>query len=241
MKADTLRKDYTGEAESYDRSRFESPSGLYLSRCDGAVVRGLVARTKEPVLFDLPVGTGRVLEYVEPLGVKVIGGDLTQGMLRIARDRPVKNRVGVLKCDGARLPFADASVGLVVSLNFFHLFHASDRPPFAREYDRILRPGGHLLCNFTNGWYGGGLNWIRRSLHRLGLSHITAHFESFGERKRLFPGWSVVAQRGNFLPLQNRVRHLGPAAERAALWFTARAPFNRLCYARYYLLQKPSR
>lgn len=230
----TLLQDYDEEASRYDEVRFLRPSGQYVARVDSDIIRQLRAIAGGSLYLDLPVGTGRALDYLNDQDIKIIGCDLTEGMLKIAKARGPAVRLGVARCNAARLPFESAVFDGILSLRFFHLFPPATRPLFVAEFERVLKPGGQLICSFTNGWYGGGINWARR-----GLGARTVHFLFPGELRRLFPGWTVRALRGNYLPLQRFVSALGQSAEQAARWFTSRPPLNALCWERYYLLQRP--
>lgn len=229
-----LRQDYNDESARYDRVRFEKPGGQYVARIDAAIVRELVGLSGAALLLDLPVGTGRALDYLNDRSIKVIGCDLTEGMLRFAERRGPAVRAGLARCDATKIPFASGTFDAVLSLRFFHLFPPEVRPVFVAEFQRVLKPGGHLICSFTNGWYGGGINWVRKA-----LGGKAVHFLAPGELHRLFPEWRVRALRGNFLPMQRLIAQLGRPAEEAARRITARPPLNALCWERYYLLQRP--
>ena len=155
-------------------------------------------------------------------------------MLNFARARKLPNQVGFNTCDAGELPFENGSVECIVSLRFFHLFRSAQRYVFTREFDRILRPGGHLICSFTNGWYLGGINFLCKA-----FGFRTVEFLYPGEMGRLFPGYEILALRGNFLPFQWTTSLLGVKCESLSQWMTSRTTLNRVCWERYYLLRKP--
>jgi hypothetical protein len=104
-----------------------------------------------------------------------------------------------------------------------------------QKFDRILNPGGFVLCSFTNGWYGFGLNYFRKMAGEFGV-----HFRSSGEINRLFPQWKVHALYGNYLPHQSSIKKFAPRFESGIRRLTKIMPLNRCCFERFYLLQKPS-
>ncbi len=236
---DQARQDYSAHAADYDKARFQGRNGEFIDRADAAIVRELAGRTRAAMdatlCLDVPAGTGRVSRYLAGLPFRIVSCDLTPEMLSTARSLGLKNQRGFVVGDAGRLPFAPGSFELIVSLRLFHLFPHAARRGFAGEFARVLKPGGWLLCSLTNGWYAGGLNWIRKALGRLRL-----HFASPGEMGRLFPGWKACGVRGNFLPLQNRLTALGTGPEKVGRWLSGRFPLNLFCWERFYLLQKPT-
>lgn len=55
----------------------------------------------------------------------------------------------VLKGEGTRIPVADASFDVVVSIDVHE--HLEDCAPFNRELKRVTRPGGHVIVTTPNG------------------------------------------------------------------------------------------
>jgi demethylmenaquinone methyltransferase / 2-methoxy-6-polyprenyl-1,4-benzoquinol methylase len=88
-------------------------------------------------VLDLACGTGDLSRLCERRGYRVVGTDLSAGMLA-ANERTAP----VVEADGRRLPFADAAFdGLVCG---YALRNFSDLPGTLAETARVLRPGGRL-------------------------------------------------------------------------------------------------
>jgi demethylmenaquinone methyltransferase/2-methoxy-6-polyprenyl-1,4-benzoquinol methylase len=88
-------------------------------------------------VLDLACGTGDLSRLAARLGYRVIGTDLSAGMLA-ANDRSTP----VVEADGRHLPFADAAFdGLVCG---YALRNFSDLAGTLAEAARVLRPGGRL-------------------------------------------------------------------------------------------------
>lgn len=112
---------------------------------------------RPPVVVDYGCGTGgTTLNFSQVMGVPVIGVDVFETQLRIARDFSSDlglgcrfERIG----QGGDLPFPDGSVDAVLSLDV--LGHVPDIPACARELARVLRPGGSVLL-FTESNYSAG-------------------------------------------------------------------------------------
>ncbi|HEV3473261.1 MAG TPA: class I SAM-dependent methyltransferase, partial [Actinomycetota bacterium] len=86
-------------------------------------------------------GTGAFLSLFEGVAGRLIGVDLTLGMLRVARRRhPVMD---LMLADGARLPLASRSVDLVASAQAFH--HMHDPMSVLKEMRRVSADDGAVL------------------------------------------------------------------------------------------------
>ena len=232
MTQKTPMQDYTHIADSYDEDRFQGIRGEFNYAIDREIVSEYAEIAAPNKLLDVPTGTGRVLDYLGDMPVEIIGCDATQGMLDRASRHVVDGKHTLLLGDASDLPFDDNEFDCIVSLRFFHLFDKQTRRKFTAEFDRVLKPGGYVICSFTNGWYAGGINWIKRV-----LGFRTVFFQYPGELKGLFPNYRVCKLRGNFLPLQSRLNRslfLG----RFLRGLTRSFPFNLVCWERVYLLRK---
>ncbi len=230
-------RDYSALATDYDSIRFAHDAGRFLEMSDARVIQDLVRRAGARTVIDVPTGTGRVASYLADSGVAVIGCDFTPAMLDIAKARHLPNQIAFHECDAKALPFDDGSIDCIVCLRFFHLFPPEERRQFTAEFERVLKPGGFLICSFTNGFYGGGINWLKKLLRRK-----TVFYEMPGERASLFPGWGVAAVRGNFFPWQRFLPRLGSKTIVTLFQeLTAKWPLNRMCWEKFYLLQTPAR
>ena len=232
-KVKELHRDYGGMAPTYEADRFTGRSGRFLYEVDRRIVREAVSVAAPTKILDVPTGTGRVLDYLKGQSAPITGLDSTPGMLAQASRHARRGYDELLIGNAASLPFSSGTFDCVISLRFFHLFNREERVPFAQEFDRVLRPQGHLFLSMTNGWYAGGVNWVKR-----GFGRRTVHFEYPGELSRLFPGWLSVRVFGNFVPLHsfaNSVPFLGSGLR----WACDHFPLNRLCWETYHLLRKP--
>ena len=95
------------------------------------------------LVADVGTGTGFLAEAALDAGARVIGIDISEGMLaqvtaRLA-GRPFVARLG----DTAALPLQTGEVDAVVANMVLH--HADDPPSAIREMARALKPGGTLV------------------------------------------------------------------------------------------------
>ncbi|MFF8245196.1 class I SAM-dependent methyltransferase [Streptomyces griseus] len=127
--------DYDDEARHYDASRGGEPR----ARAAAEALERLLPHGPCTVL-DLACGTGIVTERLRRPGRTVLGVDRSPGMLGLAARRVPG---GIVRGDGARLPFASDAVDAVVIVWLLHLL--PDPVPVLSEAVRVLRPGGVLV------------------------------------------------------------------------------------------------
>lgn len=110
-------------------------------------------------MLEVPVGTGALSlpVYRDLPGADITCLDFSEEMLAKARERAAAMnlfRLKFLAGDVGRLPFADNTFDLVLSINGFHAF--PDKPAAFRETRRVLKKNGIL----TGCVYIGGQNAV---------------------------------------------------------------------------------
>lgn len=135
-------------------------------------VDGLVLGRGERVL-DLGCGTGDLAAEASQQGARVVGVDLSAGMLAEAKRRGLPG-VSLVRGDALRLPLADGSCDAAVS--GFALRNLTSIAPALAECARVLRPGGRLallevdtprspwLRAGHRAWFHGVVPWLGRLL-----------------------------------------------------------------------------
>ena len=95
--------------------------------------------------LDLATGTGDIAFGLARLGARVVGLDITQRMIELARDKAAAQpaKVGFLVGDMLALPFPDRSFDIVTT--GYGLRNVPDLDTAIREVARVLRPGGRFL------------------------------------------------------------------------------------------------
>lgn len=136
------------------------------------------------VVADIGTGTGFLAEAAIEAGARVIGIDISEGMLaqvtaRLA-GRPFDARLG----DTASLPLSNGEADAVLGNMVLH--HAEDPPAAIREMVRALKPGGTLVITDADShthewlrteqhdrWMGFDRDDIRRWFEDAGLHDVT--------------------------------------------------------------------
>jgi len=137
--AEAAREEYDHLAPVYDR-RWRH----YIDATLRAIVRQVRFQGQEHVL-DIACGTGELERQLLPRwpDLRIVGVDVSLGMLRQAVAKVRAEQVAWVQADVARLPFPDASFDTAVCANSFHYFPAPAQA--LHEIHRVLRPGGQFV------------------------------------------------------------------------------------------------
>jgi len=139
------------------------------------------------LVLDVGCGTGRWLRRYLRRGLRPVGLDFTQGMLRrIAADGlPCP----ILSASAQSLPFPADTFDLVSSVTVIQHIPPPGQDQALAELVRVLRPGGHLLLF---------------ELIRGQAPHIFPHTPQFWVKKLVSSGLSLVCWRGQEYLLLDR-------------------------------------
>ncbi len=117
-------------------------------------VTARMAAPQDAVALDLATGTGDLALELARLGARfVVGADFCPEMLTAAvhktaqwqaRSSAARNPVSFIAGDAQQLPFRDNTFDCLV--NGFLLRNLSDLQAALREFQRVLKPNGRLVC-----------------------------------------------------------------------------------------------
>src|SRR5262249_23487329 len=98
-------------------------------------------------LLDLCCGTGRHPLRLLEQGISPVGLDYCATVRELARSRD--ERLPLVRGDMRHLPFADGSFHSVINFftSFGYFLAEADNRTVLAEVRRVLRPGGHFLCD----------------------------------------------------------------------------------------------
>lgn len=126
---------------AYDAQRFEGAGQQRSTRRKWRALRRGLGPEFDAVtsVLDVPCGTGRFTQLLLGAGKRVVNADRSRAMLLAAREKAGADRAGLVECDAARLPFADRSFDLVLSVRFFLHVPKPMRAGILREMGRVSR------------------------------------------------------------------------------------------------------
>lgn len=137
--------------EAFTSKQYDVWSWFY-DHTFGALVRKRQRRAVEQLrpkpgerILDLGVGTGMTLRHY-PQGVKVVGVDLSGGMLKkaaVKRDQLGMKDCDLIQCDAMLPPFADESFDHIL---ITHVISVVSNPPLLLKWaQRLVKPGGRIV------------------------------------------------------------------------------------------------
>jgi ubiquinone/menaquinone biosynthesis C-methylase UbiE len=127
-------------AEQYDRQRFHGLAGRLLQWSERRALRRIL-RAVPPGswVLDAPCGTGRFLPLYLRAGCRILGVDISEEMIAVARRRLARRQgtICFVRMDLAQIPLRDGCVGTVFSIRFLPHFPSWERIELLRELRRV--------------------------------------------------------------------------------------------------------
>ncbi len=181
------RTKYTPEAAEKYQIRKDSKNRAELR----LVERAFALIPKGARVLDVPCGGGRVTVHLAKRGYRVSSGDLSDAMLKIARESVAKAKLEceVTKQDIEKLGFSDRAFDAIISFRLFHHF------PNPEIRQRAVKE----LCRVAGKWVAlsyfspvsvtsikrkirAAMGGRRSEKHPTPLSEVAAYFEQCGFR-----------------------------------------------------------
>jgi SAM-dependent methyltransferase len=166
----------------WDASYADGPAPWDVGRPQPAIVRVAAEGGFAGAVLDAGCGTGENALHVASLGLPVLGVDVAETALAIARakarDRGIAVELAV--ADALRLDRLGRRFRTVLDCGLFHTFDADERPEYVASLAAVTEPGGtvHLLCFSDEGPDTGP--------HPVSRDELGAAFAAGG-------GWNVAA------------------------------------------------
>jgi SAM-dependent methyltransferase len=142
----SIRESYDALAGEYSRRIFEE---LEHKPLDQQLLTRFASRMIDGSVCDLGCGPGHVTRFLQTLGVKAFGLDLSAGMLEQARH--LNPSLTFVEGNMLSLNLADHSLAGIVSFYSICNLPREVLSVAFREMVRVLRPGGILLLAFHIG------------------------------------------------------------------------------------------
>ena len=144
----------TGDGDKY--IGYEHIGGAYsgnrkyvIGERDGIVASYISDIVGDGVFLDLACGDGALTVPCAKCGIRIIAGDISNGMMMILQERAKRNKVSLenvtlCRMNALNLPIEDESVDCVVANSMLHLI--SNPQKVLDEIYRVLKTGGSFVC-----------------------------------------------------------------------------------------------
>ena len=152
MQPETLKYFYTNESGKYHKTRYEGLYGRIFKILHHETLTEILEKIPTDNVLEVACGTGHTSELLSNLNIDFIACDLTPAMMNKAKERLAGKSVfpKFMEADAFNLPFEDNSFDLLISTRFLHLFKMDKQEELFAEFNRVLKPGGHLIVDFDN-------------------------------------------------------------------------------------------
>ncbi len=141
---------YKGDvAQDYDNKRFSNSFGRWIDwRERLSVTRAMKGIPAGSSVLDMPCGTGRITEHLLDLGYEVSGADISQDMMKIAREKigTHPNLKGLHRVDAEDTKLPAESFDCVTSVRLMGHLPREVKVRVVREMSRLSRK--HLVIAF---------------------------------------------------------------------------------------------
>lgn len=165
---------------SWDASYRDGPAPWDLGRPQPAIVRLASAGGFVGPVLDAGCGTGENALHIGSLGLPVLGVDVAETALAIARAKAEQRGIEVkfAVADALRLDRLGRRFATVLDCGLFHTFDGDERSAYVASLGSVAEPGGtvYVLCFSDDGPDPGP--------HPVSEQELRAAFD---------PGWDVAA------------------------------------------------
>jgi ubiquinone/menaquinone biosynthesis C-methylase UbiE len=132
-------------AASYDEVRFTRPIGRVIDALEKRAFRRALRHVRgimpQPSVLDIPCGTGRITELLLAQGLTVLGGDISEPMIEIARGKlaPLGHQIAFRRLDVDNLDLPDRSFDVITCIRLLNHLMPRERARALHEMSRVSR------------------------------------------------------------------------------------------------------
>jgi len=146
-----VKKYYDHKGSTYDDYSRQLWSRVY-DAVTWKITEPYVPKNSGALVFDAAGGTGKWSVHIAKCGPRVVLGDISQGMLKVAKKKIVmqglQDRVQVKECDLRKLDFGDETFDLVFCEHA--LCFIKEQETVIKELVRVLKKGRPLILTGQN-------------------------------------------------------------------------------------------
>lgn len=156
MRIDTNEDNYIGY-EHIGKYYLGYDGTVKISEEETIIAQKIKAEISDGILLDLGCGDGQYTIPLLSVGVSVIGGDISNGMMKILSEKAESlkldwSKLTLCRMNAYDIPLPDNSINAVIANSMLHL--NSNPEKIVNEIYRVLKTGGKYLCfdDISNKW-----------------------------------------------------------------------------------------
>ncbi len=140
---------FDNEAKSYD-TWYTTPLGRFVDELETLAVMETLQPKSSEIILDVGCGTGNYAIKLAQRGCIVVGIDISEEMLAIARKKcqELNLRIELLNANAESIPFADNYFDSVVSIATFEFIRNPQKA--LEEMFRVVKINGKIVVGFIN-------------------------------------------------------------------------------------------
>lgn len=188
-------------ANYYDQW-FETPLGKKIFESERRAIESLIENGENKLALDLGIGTGLFTQILREKGFRVIGVDISEEMLKIARKRGFE----VIKHDlNDPLPFENDSFDFVFSMTSIEFL--KDPKPLFNETKRVLKKDGKFLLITLNSLsFWAFKRRVEGFFDKNNLFNKGKFYSPYSLKKFFKEGWEILrCESKTFIPPWNPI------------------------------------
>lgn len=136
--------------QPWDASYLEGPAPWDIGEPQLAILRLARESAFAGTVLDAGCGTGENTLHIASLGLRVLGVDVAETALSIAREKATARGIDAdfMVADALRLDRLGEAFQTVLDCGLFHAFDSDERRDYVSALESVTSPGGHLyvLC-----------------------------------------------------------------------------------------------
>ncbi|EOD00680.1 class I SAM-dependent methyltransferase [Caldisalinibacter kiritimatiensis] len=189
---------FDNEANSYD-AWYESKLGKFVDKVEKECAFELFSPRKGMKVLDVGCGTGNYSIELAKMGCEVVGIDISDEMLDIAKNKAKENNLDIefYNMDVYNIKFDDESFDAVFSMAAFEFIKEPEKA--IEEIFRVVKKDGQVLIGTINKKSAWGELYLSEEFQKNSIFKY-AQFKTLDELKKLKSNYLVDTAECLFIP-----------------------------------------
>ena len=199
------RTFYDNFAENYDQTRYSSDKQQKADEYAKAVVLDLVGGVEHKTILDCGCGTGRFTDLFVQQGAKVVGMDISENMVKIAKKKAPSAEFII--GDVFSTPFGETQFDIVMCSQVLTHLHEYKKPLL--EMKRVTKENGIIVIDIRNIlWPFRPIQILKQKLER--EDEYNPHYTHLRNMKRICNETGLEIEEFRGVGALGRIKYIAP-------------------------------